>query len=98
MKGMHMCNWNRASAVRRIRMQVMEVIGAYRDAPLPPTVFAGAVPNNWECPLDDLLRELYNDDAVTQQRLRVCCNPSPCLRHARGAYTRHPCLPRTRIS
>jgi hypothetical protein len=49
-------------------MQVMEVIAAYKDAGMPPTVFAGAVPNNWEAPLTLLVDELYKDAAAAAER------------------------------
>lgn len=49
----------------------MEVIGAYRDAGLPPVAFAAAVPNNWEKQLQDLLNELLEDDAAAVRRSTV---------------------------
>lgn len=52
-------------------VQVMEVIAAYKDSMLPRTVFAGAVPNNWELPLADLVAELYKDAAAAAERARL---------------------------
>lgn len=54
-----------------VLVQVMEVIAAYKDARLPPTVFAGAVPNNWESPLTSLVEELYKDAAAAAERARL---------------------------
>lgn len=51
----------------------MEVIGAYRDAGLPPVPFAAAVPKNWQKTLAALLEELFQDDAAA-----VC---APCTLH-----------------
>jgi hypothetical protein len=52
--------------------QVMEVVAAYKDAGLPPTVFAAAVPKNWSRSVSALVAELYEDDtaAVRPSRLR----------------------------
>jgi hypothetical protein len=57
--------------VMRALIQVMEVIAAYKDARLPPTVFAGVVPNNWEAPLSYLIEELYKDAAAAAERARL---------------------------
>jgi Domain of unknown function (DUF3783) len=52
-------------------LQLMEVIAAYKEAMLPPTVFAGAVPNNWEAPLAYLIEELYKDATAAAERARL---------------------------
>lgn len=54
-----------------LRMQVMEVVAAYKDTQLPRTVFAGAVPNNWDSPLTYLIEELYKDAAAAAERARL---------------------------
>ena len=53
--------------------QVMEVIGAYRDAGLPSAAFAAAVPKNWEKQLPALLQELFDDDAAAVSFLALSC-------------------------
>jgi hypothetical protein len=46
-------------------MQVVEVVGAYRDVGLPEAVFAAAVPKNYEKQMRDLLAEVIADHEAT---------------------------------
>lgn len=64
----------------RVSPQVMEVIGAYRDAGLPPVPFAAAVPKNWQKTLAGLLEELFEDDAAAVCILHylASCMPHYC--------------------
>ncbi|PNH05255.1 hypothetical protein TSOC_008495 [Tetrabaena socialis] len=48
--------------------ELVEVIGAYKDAGLPPTVWAAAVPNNYERIVADLAEEVFSDNAAMVRR------------------------------
>ncbi|KIY96402.1 hypothetical protein MNEG_11557 [Monoraphidium neglectum] len=48
--------------------EVLEVISGYKDAGLPPTVFAAAVPKNFESQLSDVVESCWKDQMVAQQR------------------------------
>ncbi|GLC36474.1 hypothetical protein PLESTF_001264600 [Pleodorina starrii] len=48
--------------------EVMEVIGAYKDAGMPPTVWAAAVPNNYGRIVRDLVEEVHADNAAMVRR------------------------------
>ncbi|GBF88938.1 hypothetical protein Rsub_01437 [Raphidocelis subcapitata] len=48
--------------------EVLEVIAAYKDAGLPPTVFAAAVPNNYTREVADVVDSCWKDQMVAQQR------------------------------
>jgi hypothetical protein len=50
--------------------EVLEVIAAYKDAGLPPTVFAAAVPNNYGREVGDVVESCWKDQMVAQQRVR----------------------------
>lgn len=48
--------------------EVMEVISAYKDSGLPPTVFAAAVPNNYQRVVGELVSEVIQDHSNMQKR------------------------------
>lgn len=48
--------------------EVLEVISGYKDAGLPPTVFAAAVPNNYSRTVADVVESCWKDQMVAQQR------------------------------
>lgn len=48
--------------------EVIEVISAYKDAGLPPTVFAAAVPNNYGRAIGDVVESCWKDQIAMQQR------------------------------
>ncbi|KAI7836364.1 hypothetical protein COHA_009757 [Chlorella ohadii] len=48
--------------------EVMETISAFREAGLPETVFAAAVPNNWERVVGELVQEVYADHAAMKRQ------------------------------
>ncbi|KAL4420278.1 hypothetical protein ABPG77_005618 [Micractinium sp. CCAP 211/92] len=48
--------------------EVMETIAAFREAGLPETVFAGAVPNNYDRSLQELVQEVFADHQAMKQR------------------------------
>lgn len=45
--------------------EVLDVVGAYRDASLPAAVFAAAVPNNYEGVVSELVDEIFSDDKAS---------------------------------
>ncbi|KAL4439987.1 hypothetical protein ABPG75_002988 [Micractinium tetrahymenae] len=49
--------------------EVMETIAAFREAGLPETVFAAAVPNNYDRSLQELVQEVFADHQA-MKRLR----------------------------
>jgi hypothetical protein len=46
-------------------VQVLDVVGAYRESGLPDAVFAAAVPKNYEKRMIDLLAEVFADHEAT---------------------------------
>ncbi|KAG2449305.1 hypothetical protein HYH02_005461 [Chlamydomonas schloesseri] len=48
--------------------EIMEVIAAYKDEGMPPTVWAAAVPNNWGRVVRELAEEVHADNAAMRQR------------------------------
>lgn len=48
--------------------EVVEVIAAYKDAGLPPTVWAAAVPRNWGRVVGELVEEVHADNAAMVRR------------------------------
>ena len=48
--------------------EVHEIISAYRDARMPPAVFAAYVPRNKDKRLDDLVEEVYDDHLYMLQQ------------------------------
>ena len=49
--------------ISRSGMQILDVVGAYRDVNLPEAVFAAAVPRNYHGNVAALVDEVYSDDA-----------------------------------
>ncbi|KAK9838493.1 hypothetical protein WJX81_002737 [Elliptochloris bilobata] len=48
--------------------EVLEVIDAYRDAGLPPALWAAAVPMNYERPVRELLEDIARDHAYMMEQ------------------------------
>ncbi|KAG2433414.1 hypothetical protein HXX76_008472 [Chlamydomonas incerta] len=48
--------------------EIMEVIAAYKEEGMPPTVWAAAVPNNWGRVVRELVEEVHADNAAMRQR------------------------------
>ncbi|GFR52651.1 hypothetical protein Agub_g15243 [Astrephomene gubernaculifera] len=48
--------------------EVLEVISAYREAGMPPTVWAAAVPNNYQRVVRELVEEVHADNAAMVRR------------------------------
>ncbi|EFJ48983.1 hypothetical protein VOLCADRAFT_90363 [Volvox carteri f. nagariensis] len=51
-----------------IGAEVVEVIAAYREAGMPPTVWAAAVPNNYTRVVRELVEEVHADNAAMMRR------------------------------
>lgn len=50
--------------------EVVEVVSAYKDEGLPPTVFAAAVPNNYSRIVKELVKEIWADHNTMRQRMQ----------------------------
>jgi hypothetical protein len=50
--------------------EVMEAIGAYREAGLPPAVFGAFVPNNASRIVSDLVQEISAEDAAMKKKMQ----------------------------
>ncbi|GAX77822.1 hypothetical protein CEUSTIGMA_g5265.t1 [Chlamydomonas eustigma] len=49
--------------------EVVEMVASYKEAGLPPCVFAAAVPNNYQRKVVDLVKEVYADhEAMTKRK------------------------------
>lgn len=48
--------------------EVIEVVSAYKEAGLPPAVFAAAVPNNYQRVISGLVEEVYADHNAMKQQ------------------------------
>ncbi|KAK9902767.1 hypothetical protein WJX75_005500 [Coccomyxa subellipsoidea] len=48
--------------------EVQEVISAYNDSGLPPTVWAAAVPANYQRTVSTLLEDIYGDHNLMMQQ------------------------------
>ncbi|GIL61440.1 hypothetical protein Vafri_15888 [Volvox africanus] len=51
-----------------IGAEVVEVIAAYKEAGMPPTVWAAAVPNNYTRLVKDLVDEVHADNTAMVRR------------------------------
>lgn len=51
--------------------EVLDVVGAYRDASLPAAVFAATVPNNYEGVVSELVDEIFSDDKASVRHCDV---------------------------